>query len=84
MKKRSFWLYKRSNVKDSKIKNQSKQLNGKDCFNNTIKEVQKGEDEQAQRRNQPKATEVQEKCISKQTQSDNSKAENNIESITPQ
>ncbi len=84
MKKRSFWLYKRSNVKDSKIKNQSKQLNGKDCFNNTIKEVQKGEDEQAQRRNQPKATEVQEKCISKQTQSDNSKAENNIESKTPQ
>lgn len=84
MKKRSFWLYKRNDGKDSKIENKSKQLNRQDCFNNTIKEVQNGEDEQEQRRKQRKVAEVQEKCISKQTQSDNSKAENNIESKTPQ
>lgn len=84
MKKRSFWLYKRNDEKDSKIENKSKQLNRQDCFNNTIKEVQNGEDEQEQRRKQRNVEEVQEKCISKQTQSDNSKSENNIESKTPQ
>ena len=84
MKKRSFWLYKRNDGRDSKIENKSKQLNRQDCFNNTIKEVQNGEDEKEQRRKQRKVAEVQEKCISKQTQSDNSKAENNIESKTPQ
>ena len=84
MKKRSFWLYKRNDGRDSKIENKSKQLNRQDCFNNTTKEVQNGEDEQEQRRKQRKVAEVQEKCISKQTQSDNSKAENNIESKIPE